>query len=65
MEQTVLFNQDVNTKYVFVEEYQDQPLILGEGQAMGWFFPYETSELLMMDHDRGVIQRIQEYLNQR
>ena len=27
------------TKYVFVEQYQDQPLQLGEGQAMGWFSP--------------------------
>src|SRR5689334_20853197 len=26
-----------NTKYVFVEQYQDQPLHLGEGQAMRWF----------------------------
>ena len=30
------------TKYVFVEQYQDQPLQLGEGQAMGWFSPDET-----------------------
>ena len=26
-----------NTKYVFVEQYHDQPLLLGEGQAMGWW----------------------------
>ena len=38
MEQTVQAYHHVNTKYVFVEEYQNQPLILGEGQALGLFF---------------------------
>jgi 8-oxo-dGTP diphosphatase len=51
------------TKYVFVEQYQDQPLQLGEGQAMGWFLPDETHELKMIDHDRFVVEQVRDYLN--
>ena len=51
------------TKYVFVEKYQDQPLQLGEGQAMGWFSPDETHELKMIDHDRFVVEQVRDYLN--
>ena len=51
------------TKYVFVEQYQDQPLQLGEGQAMGWFSPDETHELKMIDHDRFVVEQVRDYLN--
>jgi 8-oxo-dGTP diphosphatase len=39
MTQKVRDEEDENTKYVFVEQYQNQPLRLGEGQAMGWFSP--------------------------
>ena len=56
-------NEEV-TKYVFVECYQDQPLHLGEGQAMGWFSPDETRELKMIDHDRAIVERMREYLQQ-
>ncbi len=56
-------NEEV-TKYVFVERYQDQPLHLGEGQAMGWFCPNETHELKMIDHDRAIVERMREYLQQ-
>ena len=63
--QTVRDGEDLNTKYMFVEQYQDQPLHLGEGQAMGWFSPDETHELQMIEHDRAGINQIQEYLNQR
>ena len=56
--------EDENTKYVFVEQYQDQPLQLGEGQAMGWFDPDETRGLQMIEHDRAVVERIRDYLNQ-
>ena len=52
-----------NTKYVFVEQYQDQPLQLGEGQAMGWFSPDETHGLKMIDHDRFVVEQVRDYLN--
>ena len=51
------------TKYVFVEQYQDQPLQLGEGQAMGWFSPDETHGLKMVDHDRFVVEQVRDYLN--
>ena len=50
------------TKYVFVEQYQDQPLQLGEGQAMGWFSPDETHGLKMVDHDRFVVEQVRHYL---
>ena len=64
MAQTVRDGEDLNTKYVFVEHYQDQPLHLGEGQAMGWFSPDETHELKMIGHDRAVIERMRDYLKQ-
>lgn len=52
-----------NTKYVFVEQYQDQALRLGEGQAMRWFLPDETHGLKMIDHDRIVVEHVRDYLN--
>lgn len=64
MEQTVRDEEDLSTKYVFVEQYQDQPLQLGEGQAMGWFSPDETYELKMIEHDRAIVERMRDYLNQ-
>jgi len=51
------------TKYVFVEQYQDQPLQLGEAQAMGWFSPEETHGLKMIDHDHLVVEQVRDYLN--
>ena len=56
--------EDENMKYVFVERYEGQPLELGEGQAMGWFFPHETQGLKMVDHDRAIVERIRQYLHQ-
>ena len=64
MAQKVRDENDENTKYVFVEQYQDQPLQLGEGQAMGWFSPDETHELKMIEHDRAVVKQMRDYLNQ-
>ena len=61
MSQTVRDGEHLNTKYVFVERYHDQPLHLGEGQAMGWFSPDETHELKMSEHDRAVVERMREY----
>ena len=63
MAQKVRDGEDENTKYVFVEQYQDQPLQLGEGQAMGWFFPDETHKLKMIEHDRAIVERMREYLS--
>ena len=62
--QTIREAEDENTKHVFVEKYQNQPLQLGEGQTMGWFSPDETHGLKMIDHHRVVIEHIREYLNQ-
>ena len=61
--QKVRDDENDNTKYVFVEQYQDQPLQLGEGQAMGWFSPDETHGLKMIDHDRFVVEQVRDYLN--
>ena len=63
MAQTVRNGEDLNTKYVFVEQYQNQPLHLGEGQAMGWFSPDETHQLKMIEHDRAVVKQMRDYLN--
>ena len=60
--QKVRDGESYNTKYVFVEQYQDQPLQLGEGQAMGWFSPDETHGLKMIDHDRFVVEQVRDYL---
>jgi 8-oxo-dGTP diphosphatase len=62
--QKIRDEDDENTKYVFVEQYQDQSLQLGEGQAMGWFSPDETHELKMIEHDRAVVKQMRDYLNQ-
>ena len=62
LEQKIRDEEDENTKYVFVEQYQDQPLQLGEGQAMGWFSPDETHELKMIEHDRAVVKQMRDYL---
>lgn len=56
--------EDESIKHVFVEQYQNQPLQLGEGQAMGWFGPDETNGLKMIEHDRAVVEHIRDYLNQ-
>ena len=61
--QKVRDGENDNTKYVFVEQYQDQSLVLGEGQAMGWFSPDETHGLQMVDHDRFVVEQVRNYLN--
>jgi len=60
--QKIRDEENENTKYVFVEQYQDQSLQLGEGQAMGWFSPDETHGLKMVDHDRFVVEQVRHYL---
>jgi 8-oxo-dGTP diphosphatase len=42
--------------HVFIEPYNGGPLLLGEGQAMGWFLPEATKDLLMVDHDRAIVK---------
>ncbi len=31
---------------------------------MGWFSPDETHNLKMIDHDRVILERMREYLNE-
>jgi 8-oxo-dGTP diphosphatase len=58
-----LVHQDNEYKvHVFVEEYSGGKLILGEGQAMGWFLTEETNDLLINDHDRSVIDSLKGFL---
>jgi len=57
------YKGDENTKYVFIEKYDEKiPLTLGEGQGMEWFFPEETKKLKIVDHDLPVIAEINKYL---
>jgi 8-oxo-dGTP diphosphatase len=51
--------------HVFVEEYDGGKLILGEGQAMGWFLPDQTNDLLMNDHDRLVVDSLKRFFGPR
>lgn len=54
--------EDINKKYVFVEQYKNQPLELNEGQAMKWFPTSETEKLKMVDYDRLIIKKIESFL---
>ena len=60
--QKFTYKEDNNTKYVFVKKYDNETLVLGEGQSMGWFLPEETSGLKMVDHDRSIIEEVSKYL---
>jgi 8-oxo-dGTP diphosphatase len=60
--QKFVYNACTYTKYVFVERYNGRALVLGEGQAMGWFRAAETADLMMNDHDRLIIEMIKEKL---
>jgi 8-oxo-dGTP diphosphatase len=46
------------TMHVFLERYDGSPLVLGEGQGMGWFLPEQTTILKMNDHDRDVVAAV-------
>ena len=50
------------TQYVFIERYDGSELILGEGQAMGWFRVYETKDLLMSRHARETLEALTRFL---
>jgi len=49
-------------RYIFVEEYDGSELILGEGQAMGWFLPSETNALRMTDPTRRIVEAVAGFL---
>ena len=57
----LVHHEDEYTVHAFVEKYDGGELILGEGQAMGWFLPDETNDLLMNDHDRLVIASLKRF----
>ena len=53
----------MNTKYVFVERYDpSQKLIQHEGLEMGWWKFDDLDKLLIIDHDRLVLSKIQDFL---
>jgi 8-oxo-dGTP diphosphatase len=53
-----LYDGFEHTMHVFLERYDGSPLVLGEGQGMGWFLPEQTIILKMNDHDRDVISAV-------
>ena len=58
------YKEDENTKYVFVEKFdQTKKLIQHEGQGIGWWKFEDLSDLLIIDHDRIALSKIQEFLN--
>lgn len=58
--QNFAYRGSEHTKHVFVEQYNGATLILGEGQAMGWFL---AAHLMMNDHDRSIIDLMRELLS--
>ena len=52
------------TLYIYVQEYsRDKSLLrLKEGQGWGWYLRAQTHELLMVDRDRAIIERVSNYL---
>jgi hypothetical protein len=50
--------------HVFVERYNGRPLILGEGQAMDWFLPSATKDLLMVEAERAIIEAFWELIQE-
>ncbi len=49
-------------QHVFVERYDGSALFLGEGQAMKWYEPSETSTLLMSAHARRAVKALDRWL---
>jgi 8-oxo-dGTP diphosphatase len=45
-------------QYIFIERYDGSDLVLGEGQAMGWFLASETTDLLMSHHARQAVEAL-------
>ena len=50
------------TRHIFLEEYDGSELVLGEGQAMGWFLVSETDVLPMTDPTRRIIEAVGYFL---
>ncbi len=55
--------EDKNTKYVFVEKFdKSQNLIQHEGQEMGWFRFDKLDDLLIVDHDRIALEKVEKFI---
>jgi len=50
------------TQHVFIEQYDGTALVLGEGQAMAWFAPCDTTGLLLSAHSRAAIDALGRWL---
>jgi len=56
--------KDESTKFVFIEKYNSaRSLVQHEGQQMRWWKFDELATLLIVDHDRIALAKIQTYLN--
>jgi mutator protein MutT len=55
----------VSIVHVFVERYNGEPLALREGQAMDWFLPSATKDLLMIEPVRAIIAALGDALKPR
>lgn len=61
--QKFLSKGDENTKYVFVEKYNDtHPLVQHEGQGMRWLGFEDLKDLLIVDHDRIALLEVKKFL---
>lgn len=62
--QKFIHEKDESTKFVFIEKYNPaNSLVQHEGQAMRWWKFTELSTLLVVDHDRIALAKIQTYLH--
>lgn len=62
--QTFIHEKDESTKYVFAEEHNPAiPLVQHEGEAMRWWKFTDFGTLLIAEHDRVALARIQTYLH--
>jgi 8-oxo-dGTP diphosphatase len=62
-EQNFTWNNDKNTKYVFIEKYDNnQKLIQHEGQEMRWVTSKILDNLQIVGHDLEIVSMAQKYL---
>ena len=62
--QTVKKTIDEGYMWVFIELFKGNRTSINvyEGQNFGWFKKNETDSLQMMDHDKFVLEKVEEYL---
>ena len=62
--QKFTYKEDENTKYVFVEKYNlIKQLVQHEGQEMKWWRFEDLGNLLIINHDRIALSKVQEFLS--